>query len=48
MKWQGFGSTAGERVNKFVITVRHSRSILVIAAVTALIIVAAASAKWGG
>lgn len=48
MKWQGFGSTAGERVNKMVISARHSRSILVIAAVTALIVVAAATMKWGG
>ncbi|MFP3960402.1 MAG: hypothetical protein ACLFUX_09555 [Spirochaetaceae bacterium] len=48
MKWQGFGSTTGERVNRFVIKVRHSRSVLVLAAVTALIIVATASFKWGG
>jgi len=47
MKWQGFEKSA-EKANKFVISVRHSRSILVIAAVTALIIVAAATAKWGG
>ena len=50
MKWQGFDNTtsAGDKVNKMVVSLKHSRSMLVIAAVTALIIVATASFKWGG
>ena len=48
MKWQGYNEKASDRVNKFVVKVQNSRSILVMAAVTALIVVATAGSKWGG
>lgn len=48
MKWQGHNPKAVDRVNKTVIKIQNSRSVLVMAAVTALIILATASNKWGG
>ena len=48
MKWHGYNEKAAERVSKVYFKVVNSRSIFVLGALTALIIVAAASAKWGG
>ncbi|MFA7566362.1 MAG: hypothetical protein WCY01_04995 [Alkalispirochaeta sp.] len=48
MKWQGYNEKAADRVNKLFIKAQTSRSILVMIAVTALVVIATSSSKWGG
>jgi hypothetical protein len=48
MKWQGHNEKAADRVTDFVVKVFKGRSILVLTALTAVIVTAAASHKWGG
>lgn len=48
MKWQGYNDKAADRVNNFFVKIQNSRSILVTIAVTALVILATSTSKWGG
>ncbi len=48
MKWQGYNEKAAERMNGFVVRIINSRSILVLIALAAMVVVAAATNKWGG
>ena len=48
MKWQGYEKKATDKVNGLVIKVTNSRSIFVMVALAALVVVAAATNKWGG
>lgn len=48
MKWQGNNEKAAQRVNGLIIRVMNNRSLLVLAALAAVIVAATASFKWGG
>lgn len=48
MKWNGYSEKAVDRANKSYIKAINSRSIWVTLGVTALIVLATASAKWTG
>lgn len=48
MKWQGHNEQAANRVTDFAAKVFKGRSILVLTVLTAVIVTAAASYKWGG
>tara|TARA_B100000614_G_scaffold8871_2_gene8045 strand:- start:155 stop:301 length:147 start_codon:yes stop_codon:yes gene_type:complete len=48
MKWEGYNDKAADRMNDVLAKVFKGRSLLVLTALTALVVTAAASWKWGG
>lgn len=48
MKWQGYNNKAAEKVNGLVAKVVSNRTGYILVTLAALIVVAAASNKWGG